>query len=81
MILVYIGLPWFYDASKSRCHICIYLNPIADWGGLKETIPMMYHLFVLKKFAVVWWKVIIVSALSLSLKYKERLGEREIETA
>ena len=40
------------------------------------------HLKVLKKFAVVWWyKVIIVSALSLSLRIKERFRDWEIERA
>ena len=36
---------------------------------------------MLKKFAVVWYRVIIVSALSLSLRDKERLRDWEIERA
>ena len=62
---------------------------LPDWmkwlSNIKvEMIPMMYHtwLYVLKKFLVVaGGRVIIVSALSLSLRDKERLREIKIERA
>ena len=63
------------------------INPIFsewNWVGLELTIPMMYHTWVyvtskaLKKFSVVvWYRVIIVSALSLSLRDKERFRDWE----
>ena len=63
------------------------INPIfSEWKsvGLELTIPMMYHTWVsviykaLKKFVVVWCgRMIIVSALYLSLRDKGRLSDRE----
>ena len=68
------------------------INPIfSEWKsvGLELMIPMMNHILicvhskVLKKFLVVWcgWKVIIVSALSLSLRDKEKIKSRERDRA
>ena len=54
------------------------------WVGLEQTIPMMYHTWVsvTSKCLLSWWcgggRVIIVSALSLSLREKERLSDWEI---
>jgi len=59
------------------------INPIfSEWKsvGLELTIPMMYHTLLvttkcLKSFLWCGGKVIIMSALSLSLRDKDRLRE------
>ena len=61
------------------------INPIFSewkWVGLELTIPMMYHTWLKGNVGgVVWYRVITVSALSLSLRDKDRFWDREIERA